>query len=125
MKEKETAGKLEWAKFKEPGIYHILDPGKKALLPFDRTKLNVGGTGNVINAVTQSHGPSWRMVVQLSNPTLAYGVYPGGQSGNPGSKYYDDFIDSWVEGKYYTLWFMQEKDRIGNNEIKWTMKFEK
>ena len=28
--------------------------------------------------------PSWRMIVQLSNPTEAYGVYPGGQDGNPG-----------------------------------------
>ena len=39
------------------------------------------------------------MIVSLTPETEAYGVYPGGQSGNPGSKFYDDFIDKWVAGK--------------------------
>ncbi len=120
----ETSGRLTWAKFKSPGVYHLLDPGKTALLPLDRTHLDVGGDDNIINAVTKSHGPSWRMIVQLSTPTEAYGVYPGGQSGNPGSKYYDDYIDNWVAGKYNKLWFMRDGDRTDKN-IKWTMKFKK
>jgi penicillin G amidase len=33
----------------------------------------------------------------------AYVVYPGGQSGNPGSKYYATFLDYWVKGKYYEV----------------------
>ncbi|MEO6611095.1 MAG: penicillin acylase family protein [Chitinophagaceae bacterium] len=120
----EASGRLAWAKFKSPGVYHLLDPGKTAILPLDRTHLDVGGDNNIINAVTKSHGPSWRMIVQLSTPTEAYGVYPGGQSGNPGSKYYDDYIDNWVAGKYNKLWFMREGDRTDKN-IKWTMKFKK
>ncbi|MEI9945238.1 MAG: penicillin acylase family protein [Chitinophagaceae bacterium] len=124
LKIKEAEGKLEWAKFKAPGIYHISDKAKSALLPFARTNLNVGGSGNIINAVTQSHGPSWRMIVQLSSPTEAYGVYPAGQSGNPGSKYYDDFVDTWVKGEYYTLWMMK-KSEATDKKVKWMMKFEK
>ncbi|MBL0334713.1 MAG: penicillin acylase family protein [Chitinophagaceae bacterium] len=27
--------------------------------------------------------PSWRMIVQLTGTTEAYGVYPGGQNGKP------------------------------------------
>ena len=118
----EANGKLEWTKFKSPGVYHLLDPSKAALLPLDRTGLNVGGDDNIINAVTKSHGPSWRMIVQLSTPTEAYGVYPGGQSGNPGSKFYDDYIDKWVGGKYNKLWFMHDADR-GDKSVKWKMKF--
>ena len=38
-------------------------------------------------------------------------MYPGGQSGNPGSKYYDNFVDEWVGGKYYTLWMMTVNDK--------------
>jgi penicillin amidase len=121
LAKKESEGKLEWTKFKKPTVYHLL---KESLLPFARTGLNVGGNGNIINAVTHSHGPSWRMIVQMTSPTEAYGVYPGGESGNPGSKYYDGFVDSWVEGKYYKLWFMKDEDRADKN-IKWTMKFEK
>ena len=68
--------------------------------------------------------PSWRMIVQLTTPTEAYGVYPGGQSGNPGSRFYDDYVDNWVAGKYNKLWIMGEGDRTDKN-IKWTMKFGK
>ena len=112
---------MEWTKFKNPTVYHLL---KESLLPFARRGLNVGGNGNIINAVTHSHGPSWRMIVQLTTPTEAYGVYPGGQSGNPGSKYYDNFIDQWAAGKYYSLWMMtksEEKDA----RVKWKMSFSK
>jgi penicillin G amidase len=124
LAKKDKAGRLEWAKFKEPGIYHLTDKSKSQLLPFARTKLNVGGNGLIINAVTQSHGPSWRMIVQLSATTEAYGVYPAGQSGNPGSKYYDNFVDSWVKGEYYKLWMMK-KSEATDKKVKWTMKFEK
>lgn len=121
LAKEEAEGKLEWSKFKNPTVYHLL---KDALPAFARKGLHVGGNGDIINAVTHSHGPSWRMIVQLTSPTEAYGVYPGGQSGNPGSKYYDDYIDKWVEGKYNKLWFMREGDRTDKN-IKWTMKFGK
>ena len=116
----EAQGKLEWTKFKNPTVYHLI----KSLKGFARPGLNVGGANNIINAVTHSHGPSWRMIVQMTTPTEAYGVYPGGQSGNPGSKYYDDYLDSWVAGKYNKLWFMQEGDRTDKN-VKWVMKFKK
>jgi penicillin G amidase len=121
LAEKEKEGKLDWAKFKSPTIYHLL---KDALPAFARKGLHVGGNGNIINAVTHSHGPSWRMIVQMTTPTEAYGVYPGGQSGNPGSRFYDDYIDNWVAGKYNKLWFMREGDRTDKN-VKWVMKFKK
>ncbi|HEU4607962.1 MAG TPA: penicillin acylase family protein, partial [Chitinophagaceae bacterium] len=61
---------------------------------------------NTINAMKQDHGPSWRMIVEMGKDKInAYGVYPGGQSGNPGSKYYADFLDYWVEGRYYSIQF--------------------
>ena len=72
--------------------------------------------------MTHSHGPSWRMIVQLSAETEAYGVYPAGQSGNPGSKYYDDFIDTWAKGEYYRLWVMKSSE-INDEKVKWRMKF--
>ncbi|MFZ1264374.1 MAG: penicillin acylase family protein [Chitinophagaceae bacterium] len=120
LAKKEADGKLTWAKFKNPTVYHLI----KDLKGFSRPGLNIGGNGNILNAVTHSHGPSWRMIIQLTTPTEAYGVYPGGQSGNPGSKYYDDYLDNWVAGKYNKLWFMREGDRTDKN-IKWVMKFSK
>jgi penicillin amidase len=114
----EKEDKLEWSKFKKPTVYHLL----KDLLPFARSGLNVGGSDFVINAVTKSHGPSWRMIVQLSEETEAYGVYPAGQNGNPGSKYYDSFVDRWARGEYYKLWMMKPTE-VSDKKIKWTIKF--
>jgi len=68
------------------------------------------GSNESVNAVWGSHGPSWRMVVELDpDGVRGYGVYPGGQSGNPGSKTYDEFVDSWVEGELFELQFLREK----------------
>jgi len=70
---------------------------------------SVGGMQHVLNAVTGTHGPSWRMVVALGDTVRAWGNYPGGQSGNPGSKYYASQVNDWANGVYYELLFMHEE----------------
>ena len=115
----ETSGKLDWAKYKDTHINHLL-----RLPEFSRLHLPIGGGTNIINATKENHGPSWRMIVSLTKNTEAYGVYPGGQSGNPGSKYYDNFIDQWVAGKYYTLWMMTKEEQK-DKRIKGVMSFSK
>jgi penicillin G amidase len=48
-----------------------------------------------------SDGPSWRMIVTLSAAGVsAEGVYPGGQSENPASPWYDDQVPLWWDGQY-------------------------
>lgn len=115
----ETDGKLEWGRYKDTHVMHLLK-----LPAFSRLHLPIGGGGNVINAATSDHGPSWRMIVSLTSTTEAYGIYPGGQSGNPGSKYYDNFINTWVEGKYYRLWLMKKEEQ-SDPKVKWRLNFNK
>jgi penicillin amidase len=119
MKEKELNGALEWGKFKDTKVNHLL-----SLLPFSRLHLNNGGGRHIINATKESHGPSWRMVVHLTPKTEAFAVYPGGQSGNPGSRYYDSFVSTWEKGEYYPLWVM-ETNEIQDEKVKWVMTFSK
>jgi len=110
-------GKLDWDKYKGTMIRHLL-----RIPELSRLNLPIGGGTHNINAAKEVHGPSWRMIVQLSAQTEAWGIYPGGQNGNPGSKYYDTFIDQWAAGKYYPLWMMtraEEKDK----RVKWVMNF--
>ncbi|MEO6136929.1 MAG: penicillin acylase family protein [Ginsengibacter sp.] len=113
----DAEGHLPWARFKDTRVMHLAK-----LEAFSRLHLPIGGGSHTINAANGQHGPSWRMVVSLTQQTKAYGIYPGGQSGNPGSKFYDNFIDSWVAGKYYTLWVMKASDNR-DTKIKWTMNF--
>ncbi|HET6252437.1 MAG TPA: penicillin acylase family protein [Puia sp.] len=110
-------GRLPWAKFKDTWTRHLL-----RLPALSRTHLAIGGGTNCINAAKQFHGPSWRMIVELTDKTEAYGIYPGGQSGNPGSPYYDTFVDRWVEGKYLPVWIMGAEDK-SDKRVKWVLNF--
>jgi penicillin amidase len=98
---KKLGDKAQWYHVKNTSVTHL------AKLPaFSYKDIKAGGWGNAVNAMKENHGPSWRMVVQMTKDIDAYGVYPGGQSGNPGSKYYANFIDNWSSGKYYKLVFL-------------------
>ncbi len=115
----EIKGKLEWDKFKGTTIVNLA-----RLAPFSRPNLPIGGGVHNINAAKDVHGPSWRMIVHLTKETEAYGIYPGGQNGNPGSKYYDTFVDEWAAGKYYKLWVMK-KGEEKDTRVKGKMSFGK
>lgn len=71
-----------------------------------RTGLFTGGGQGIVNATKIDHGPSWRMIVELGETPKAKCIYPGGQSGNPGSIFYDNGIDDWVKGNYYDIHFL-------------------
>lgn len=115
----EKEGRINWGKYKNTTVYHLL---KTNALPFARTGIITGGGEGIVNATKHDHGPSWRMIVHLTDPIEAYGIYPGGQSGNPGSVYYDNYIDTWSKGKYHTIKFLDKKNR-GNSGIKWKINF--
>ncbi len=108
---------LEWYAIKNTKVQHLAK-----LAPFGFDHLKIGGWGNTINAAKGDHGPSWRMVVQMGkNEIEAYGVYPGGQSGNPGSVHYDDMLQNWVDGKYYRLQFLPNTDKQDSKMIRYTL----
>ena len=119
LKELDKEGKLEWAKYKNTTVYHLL---KNSVMPFARAGIYNGGGNGIINATQHDHGPSWRMVIEMTTPIQAFAVYPGGQSGNPGSKFYDNFIDTWAKGEYYKIWFMHEED-TSSEQVKWKISF--
>ena len=98
-------GDYDWANYKRTYVGHL----SQALPAFSIQDIPIGGDGNTVNATTRNHGPSWRMIVEMGDTPKAYGIYPGGQSGNPGSKYYDNFIDDWAKGNYFEINFMQSE----------------
>ena len=112
--------KLEWGAFKDTYVNHLLK-----IPALSRLHLPIGGGADEINATTANHGPSWRMIVHLTDKVEAFAVYPGGQSGNPGSIYYDTFIDKWVSGTYYPVLFLNKQEAIDNNRIKWHLSIKK
>jgi len=115
---KAEKGDYKWANYKGTYAGHLL----QGLPAFSRFDIPIGGDRNIVNATSENHGPSWRMIVEMSSPPTALGIYPGGQSGNPGSKYYDDFIDDWAAGEYHSLNFLQSNEAteaiIGTQTLK-------
>lgn len=95
----------QWWQFNNVRVPHIANiPG------LGRTEIETSGTNIAVNATRGTHGPSWRMVVSLENEVRGWGVYPGGQSGNPASKNYDAFVDSWANGGFFPLHFYRSKE---------------
>ena len=94
---------FNWSSHKKTSIMHM-----SRIPAFSRMNLDVGGYRQALNAISERHGPSWRMVVELGEEVKAWGVFPGGQSGNPGSKFYDNDIETWRIGEYNQLFFMKD-----------------
>lgn len=99
----------QWASYKNTQILHLTRTKS-----FSRYNIPIGGNRNILNATSRRHGPSWRMVVALGDTVEAYGVYPGGQSGNVGNPNSDSFIDDWAAGNYFRLAFLQNPDGYDN-----------
>lgn len=78
---------------------------------FSSERIPTDGFSGSLNAITHDHGPGWRMIVAFNiNGPEGFGINPGGQSGNPGSSYYNSGINDWANGKYYKLKFIRDID---------------
>nr|MBP9927325.1 penicillin acylase family protein [Cyclobacteriaceae bacterium] len=114
----ENGKDARWADYKDTFIAHLLQG-----LPAFSYHVENGGNNSIINASSHRNGPSWRMVVSLEKAKLrAWGVYPGGQSGNPGSPFYNNLLNYWAEGKYYELQFEPEATKMKSVAASITLK---
>lgn len=105
----------QWGRAKGTRIGHL------ARMPgLGRENLVIDGDATVIRAVGSDWGPSWSMVVEMGPELRAWGIYPGGQSGNPGSRHYEDFIGDWMDGKPYEILFLKSADDVHPQIVKRT-----
>ena len=80
---------------------------------FNRGPVVTDGTGIAVNATsfgpgpddryTVMWGPSERYIADLADWTRSLSVHTTGQSGQPYSKHYDDFIDLWRNIQYHPM----------------------
>ena len=92
----------KYSDFRGTDISHIIS----AFKAFSRLDVPTSGSKWSPNAMQQKFGPSWRYIVELEKDSInAIAIYPGGQSGNPGSQFYDNYIDQWADGEYINLNF--------------------
>jgi penicillin amidase len=94
-----------WGSGRQCRIAHLAGINAFSLGPFA-----AGGAPSTIDALGEDFGPSWRMVVEMGPVVKGYGIFPGGQSGNPGSYYYDNLFDAWKQGQLHPLLYLQSKE---------------
>ncbi len=85
-------------------------------------------TLNVAPTWIVTHGPSTRLVADLSNIEMSYMAYPGGQSGNMFSRHWDDNFELWYafnesteQYGYHVLYFYSTTDAFRTADTDGTM----
>ena len=104
----ENALPFTWQNVNNVRVMHLL---RRPSLSHER--IAIGGNKGIVNANSQNFGASWRMIVELGPEPNAWGVYPGGQAGNPGSPHYDNGIPAWAKGEYFRLEYMKAPQASG------------
>lgn len=108
---------MKWEDYHKVDINHLLS------IPAFNEKIYSSGHPNAINAMSDNWGPSMRLIVEMTRTPQGYGIYAGGQSGNPASKEYRSFIDDWENGKYYKLnFFLNKAEAKSKTSYKWVIK---
>ncbi len=87
-----------WAEERDARVPHLgRIPG------FGSPLITTGGARTVPRVVGNGFGASWRMVIELGKNPRGWGALPGGASGNPGSRFYDNGFAEWASGGYHEL----------------------
>ncbi len=102
----------DWGSYKDTRIGHMIPK----LDAFSSMHVYNGGNLGIINATNTTNGPSWRMIVDFGD-MKGYVVYPGGESGNPGSKFYDNMVGTWAKGDYFTANYLQKPEDLGSKKL--------
>lgn len=97
-----------------------------ALSALDVGPLSYPGFANTLSPAAgrvATHSASWRMIVDFSKtPPEAFGVYPGGQSGNPFSVHYADQVSMFTHFGYYRLSRPNSVDDLGDRHVRSTLR---
>jgi penicillin amidase len=102
VQQRRESGQLLWREVNNARVEHLA-----RLVPFGQYQLPVHGSGTAINAQKGNHGPSQRIVVELSDPPRSWYQLPGGINGNPGSPRYDDLLPEWHTDTYRETRFLR------------------
>lgn len=94
-----------WSKYRPTNFNHA---GK--IPGLGHPDFAASGMEHAIFANSGDHGPVWKMVVAVGKSPKAWGVYPGGQSGDPFSPHFEEFIPAWSRGDMKELQFLSKPE---------------
>lgn len=104
----------------QPAYHHVLikHPLSNAVDATTRKKLEAGplprgGNGSTPgmtgNSDNQTHGATFRMVVDTKDWNLSMFTNAPGQSGNPDSPFYKNLFETWATDRHFPVYFTRER----------------
>ena len=99
-----------WGALHKAVFRHALDGAPELAARLDRGPVERPGDGDVVQATEyddssfeQVSGASYREIFDLADWDNSVAINVPGQSGEPGSKHYDDLLPLWSAGQYFPL----------------------
>jgi len=101
-----------WGRIHEATFEHSLSTTPERAAAFDLAPVPRGGDGTTPNATgsgrRQTSGASYREVIDLGDWDRSTMINVPGQSGQPGSPFYDNLLELWAGGRYHPMLFTRE-----------------
>lgn len=107
-----------WGRAHALPLEHLFSGRKSLGVFFGRRDVPVGGSPDCVMATSQIPAdpfstrlaaPTWRHVMDVGNWDACTGVLLPGQSGQPGSRHYDDLVERWTANRQFTLHWSREQ----------------
>ncbi len=104
----EDITRWRWGTLHRAPFNHPLATDEARRMLLNLPAIERGGDGNTVNNTSganfrQTHGASFREILDVSDWDRSVGTNTPGQSGQPGSRHYDDLLKLWAEGRYFPL----------------------
>jgi len=108
--------KWQWGNIHKLTLVHPFSLASEEAKVLNIGPYKIGGDTNTLNNGYYDHlnnfdvivGPSFRQIHDLSDWSKSICIIPGGQSGLPFHKHYNDLIKLYVKGKYIPMLFSKE-----------------
>ncbi|MFL5735319.1 MAG: penicillin acylase family protein [Chloroflexia bacterium] len=103
-----------WGKLHRLTYAHPLGSARVLAGTFNRGPYPVGGDHTTVWAAVSRLegedviGPPFRFIADLGDLRRSRGLLSPGQSGQPGSRHYDDGVEAWPAGDYHPMLFARE-----------------
>jgi penicillin amidase len=103
-----------WGALHTASFRHQLSTTDARRAVFDLPSVERGGDSNTVFATggpnfRQTHGASFREILDLADWDASVATSVPGQSGQPQSPHYGDLLPLWAEGKYFPLLYSRAK----------------
>jgi penicillin amidase len=108
----------QWGRLHRAVLPHALGLQKPLDEVFNRGPLPIGGDTDTVLQTAHSAedpydnklwSPSYRQIVDMADLTRSLVIHPPGQSGQLGSRHYDDLLLPWLRGEYHPMLWTREQ----------------